>query len=153
MTKVSSKPFFTHILLIISPSQVISADNKSRQGRRPSDSNLSPAALAAVEEIMQQLTATRESLQSRWELVLVLHCDVGWVSLHSLLAASSSLLVEWWMLLRWGQRDDPKPRNRPPRTPTPAECHPWEVTLMLSPPRDHLVGAGQVQRDGSPLSF
>jgi len=73
---------------------VISADNKSRQGRRPSDSNLSPAGLAAVEEIMQQLTATGESLQSRWELVLILHCDVGCVSPHSLLAASSSLPVE-----------------------------------------------------------
>lgn len=47
------------------------------QGRRPRDSNLPPAGLAAVEEIMQQLTATGESLQSRWELVLILHCDVG----------------------------------------------------------------------------
>lgn len=63
-TKASFKPFFIHILPIISPSQAISADNKSMQSRQPNDPNLYPAGLAAVEQIMQQLTATRESLQS-----------------------------------------------------------------------------------------
>lgn len=62
MTKVTFKSFFIHILLIIPVLHVISADNKSLQGRQPNKSNLYPAGLAAVEQIMQHLIATGESL-------------------------------------------------------------------------------------------
>lgn len=64
------------------------------QGRQPNDSNLYAAGLAAVEEITQHLTAIGGSLQSRWELVLILYCNVGSISLQALLATFSSHLVE-----------------------------------------------------------
>lgn len=50
------------------------------QGGQPNDSNLYPAGLAAVKQIMQHLTDTGESLWSRWELVLILYYNVGSIS-------------------------------------------------------------------------
>lgn len=64
------------------------------QGRQPKDSDPYPAGLAVVEQIMQHLEATGGSLQSRWELLLILYCNVGSASPYSLLTTSSSHLLE-----------------------------------------------------------
>lgn len=161
VTKASFKPLCVHILPAISPSHTNSADDKSKQGRQPEDSNLHPAGLAAGEQIMQHLMAEMGggSLWSRRELVFILYCNVGSVSPHPRLATSSSWRMmnatEMSNIMTWSPSLGTScgKRMRVPQASPDSHHHHLCKSLSRCHWGNHQVAPGQVSGNGSPFEF